>query len=120
MTNNVALIEIKTPQTKLLNKKLYREGVYSPSTELSGAINQLLDQKNKFEREMATFKNNSRQYDLESYSVHGILIVGKVPIDDIDQQKSFELFRRNSKNIDIVTFDELLNKVKNLYTFLTN
>ena len=42
MTNNVAIIEIKTPKVKLLNQTIYREGVYTPSKELSGAINQAL------------------------------------------------------------------------------
>ena len=37
---------------------------------------------------------------------------------DEDQQKSFELYRRNSKDVEIVTFDELLSKLKELSTFL--
>jgi hypothetical protein len=37
---------------------------------------------------------------------------------DEDQQKSFELYRGNSKDVEIVTFDELLNKLKELSTFL--
>ena len=37
---------------------------------------------------------------------------------DKDQQKSFEFCRRNSKNVEIVTFDELLKKLKELSAFL--
>jgi hypothetical protein len=36
-----------------------------------------------------------------------------------DQRKSFELFRGNSKDVHIVTFDELLEKLKQLREFLT-
>ena len=45
LTNNTALIEIKTPKSKLLNKTPYRVKVYTPAGELVGAINQVLDQK---------------------------------------------------------------------------
>jgi hypothetical protein len=30
LTNNTALFEIKTPQSKILNDKPYRAGVYTP------------------------------------------------------------------------------------------
>jgi hypothetical protein len=117
-TNNSALIEIKTPGTKLLSNNPYRGSVYTPSSEFSGSINQLLDQKYKFQKEIDSLKNNSRSYDLESYSVSCVLIIGKTP-EEIDQKKSFELFRGNSKDIEIITFDELLEKLKQLHSFLS-
>ena len=117
MTNNTAIIEIKKPQTELLNKKPFRSGVYTPSSELSGSINQVLDQKYQFEREITPIKINSKMYDIETYAVHCCLIIGKMP-SDADRQKSFELCRRNSKDVEIVTFDELLKKLKELSAFL--
>ena len=117
LTNNTAIIEIKTPQKKLLNVEPYRDGVYTPSTELSGSINQALDQKYRFEREIAQFKENSKIRDIETYSVHCCLIIGKMPSGD-DQLKSFEHIRRNSKNVDVITFDELLEKLNQLLGFL--
>ena len=117
LTNNTAIFEIKTPQAILLNQKPFRDGVYTPSAEFSGSINQALDQKYQLQGQIAQIKNNSRIYDIESYSIHCCLIVGKLPFGD-DQLKSFELFRRNSKDIEIVTFDELLEKLKQLKNFL--
>ena len=117
ITNNTAIIEIKTATTKLICPKEYRSGVFSPSIELSGAINQILDQIFQFQNETNSSKFTSREYDLESYAVTGILIAG-VSITGLDEQKSFELYRGNSKNIQIITFDELLAKLKNLYSFL--
>lgn len=117
LTNNTALFEIKTPQTALLNKKSYRGGVFIPSRELSGSINQVLDQKYQFQKDVARIKENSRIYDIESYAVHSCLIIGQTP-KGTDEQKSFELFRRNSKDVQIVTFDELLEKLKQLHSFL--
>ena len=119
LTNNMALIEIKTPQEKLLNKKPYRDSVFTPSSGLSGAINQALDQKYKLQKDITSLKEASRQYDLEAYAVHCALIIGKTP-EDLDQQKSFELFRRNSKDVEIITFDELLEKLILLRTFLSS
>lgn len=118
-SNNAALFEIKTPATPLLNKKPYRGNLYTPFSDLVGAINQMLNQKSKFQKEIATLKENSRISNLESYAVHGVLVIGMTP-ENADQQKSFELFRGNSKDIAIITFDELLEKLKLLHGFLAS
>lgn len=117
LTNNTAIFEIKTSQTPILKKKPFRDGVYTPSAELSGSINQALDQKYQFQKQIAQIKDNTRLYDIESYAVHCSLVIGKTPDGD-DQKKSFELFRRNSKDVEIVTFDELLEKLIQLSAFL--
>jgi Shedu protein SduA, C-terminal len=117
LTNNTAIFEIKTPQTPVLNKTPFRDGVFTPSTDLSGSINQALDQKYQFQKQIAQIKDNTRLYDIESYAVHCCLVTGKTPDGD-DRKKSFELFRRNSKDVEIVTFDELLEKLKQLSAFL--
>lgn len=117
LTNNTALFEIKTPQTAILNKTPFREGVFTPSADLSGSINQTLDQRYQFQKQIAQIKDNTRLRDIESYAVHCCLVIGMTPEGD-DQKKSFELFRRNSKDVEIVTFDELLEKLKQLGTFL--
>ena len=117
MTNNAAIVEIKTPWTKLLSEQSYRDGVFTPLAALTGAINQALDQKYRFEREIVQIKENSKTYDIASYSVHCCLLIGSMPVGD-DQRKSFEMFRKNSKNVEIITFDELLEKLNSLYEFL--
>jgi hypothetical protein len=117
ISNNAALFEIKTPRTPLLNKAAYRGQLYTPSSDLSGAINQMLDQKNEFQKDIARIKENSRTYDLESHAVHGVLVIGTTP-EGLDRQRSFELFRGNSKDITVITFDELLAKLKQLHDFL--
>lgn len=117
LTNNTAIFEIKTPQTPILNKTPFRSGISTPSGDLSGSINQALDQKYQFQRQISQIKDNTRLYNIESYAVHCCLVVGKTPEGD-DRKKSFELFRRNSKDVEIVTFDELLEKLKQLSAFL--
>ena len=117
MTSNCAIVEIKRPNTKLLNDRAAHNGVYTPSSELVGAINQALDQKYQFDRQIAQIKENSSIYDIKSYAVHCCLLIGSMPKDE-DRQKSFELFRGNSKDVDIVTFDELLQKLMQIRDFL--
>ena len=119
LTDNSAIIEIKTPQTTILSKRAYRGEIYPPSGDLVGAVNQALNQKHNFEREIARIKDNSRIHDIESYSVRCCLVVGTMPGDE-NQRKSFELFRGNSKHVEIVTFDELLEKLKGLRDLLTS
>ena len=94
-----------------------RDGVYTPSANLSGSINQAPDQKYQFQKQITQIKDNTRLYDIKSYAVHCCLVIGKAPDGD-DRKKSFELLRRNSKDVEIVTFDELLEKLKQLNSFL--
>ena len=117
LTNNTAILEIKTPQTKIVSKNPVRGGVYAPSSEISGSINQVLDQKYQFQKNIAQLKEGSRLYNIESYAVHSCLIIGLTPDSD-DKKKSFELFRNNSKEVEIFTFDEVLEKIKQLHSFL--
>ncbi|MCI5208070.1 MAG: DUF4263 domain-containing protein [Candidatus Electrothrix sp. ATG2] len=117
LTNNTAIIEIKTPQEALIGKK-YRDNVYSPSVPLSGSLNQALDQKYKLQKSIALLKEESRIYDIETYAIHCALVIGTIP-DDLEKQKSFEIFRKNSRDVEIITFDELLEKLKLLHTFLS-
>ena len=118
LTNNCAIVEIKTPRTRLLNKSSYRGSVFTPSSHLVGAVNQALQQKGNFEKEISRIKDSSRIYDIESYAVSCCLVIGTMP-DEEARKQSFELFRGNSKNVQIVTFDELLIKLTNLRDLLT-
>ena len=117
LTNNAALVEIKTPSSKLLNERPYRENVYTPAGELVGAINQALDQKNKFEQEIASMRYHNRTLVVEAHHVQACVLAGTMPSGD-DRVRSFELFRHNLKDVVVVTFDELLRKVEDLSAFL--
>lgn len=86
---------------------------------LSGAVNQALDQRYHFQKEIAQIKDNSGIYDIQSYFVRCCLVIGQMPTDE-DQRKSFEFLRHNSKDVEIVTFDELLEKLVNFCNFLNH
>lgn len=119
LTNNVALVEIKKPSTKLLNAQEYRQGVFGPSKDLNGAVTQVLDQAYNLTKNLTGLKESSRQWDLESYAISCFVVAGRTPsVTDPAKQKSFELYRANSRSVTIVTYDEILERLRLLRDFL--
>lgn len=119
LTNNVALVEIKKPATHLLDTREYRQGVFGPSKELNGAVSQVLDQAYNLTKNLTDLKDSSRQWDLESYAVSCFVVAGRTPpSSDPARQKSFELYRANSRSVTIVTYDEILERLRLLRGFL--
>ena len=118
-TNNTAVVEIKTPRAKLLKNSQFRGGVFAPSNVLSESTIQALDQKFQFQRDIFGIKGRSGIHDIETYAVECCLVIGTMP-DTEDEKKSFELFRGNSKDVQIVTFDELFEKMVELRDLLVS
>lgn len=121
ITNNTFIVEIKTPQTQLLDNKAYREtGVYNPNKNLSGSITQLLTQKYQLETEISMLIKNAADRDVEAYNVQALLIIGDLStlLHNKEMVRSFELFRNNQKNLRIVTYDECLEQLKNFIFLL--
>lgn len=116
-TDNLTIVEIKSTRTALLDRQ-YRGGVYPPSKELSAAVTQALDQRYQLQRSLLHLKDTTRRHDMESYAIGCILLAGMMPSSS-EQKKSFELFRSSLMGVTIVTFDELLSKIRILYEFLS-
>jgi hypothetical protein len=119
LTKNAFLIEVKTPKTKLMNSNPYRQGVYSPSSELTGAISQVLRQLDSFYKEFNTLNRGSEE--MHSNNIRCVIIAGS--FEDIngntDMLASFEKFRNELRNVEIVTYDELFEKIKTLIDILS-
>lgn len=114
LSDNVTFLEIKTHKTELLNPKPYRgTDVFSVSEELSGCINQVLNQRDNFQKEFDHLKRKSKQ-NFETINSKCIVIIGKHDTLSDEQKHSFELFRNNCNDVDIITFDELLFKIQNI------
>lgn len=110
--DNFALIEIKTHKKDLLKRTPYRKpAVFAISDELSGGVNQCLDQKDVFLRDMGS---KERLFDPKC-----ILVIGQKSNLSEEQKSCFELYRANQKNVDIVTFDELLTKLNGFKEVVT-
>ena len=112
LTGNVVIVEIKTPNTKIMGSK-YRNNIYSVTEELTGSINQLLKSKDQLLKEYFVL-NGSSDEKFNIFEPKCVLIVGRFDKINADQITSFELFRNTIKNVQIITYDELLQKIKNL------
>ena len=111
LTQNIALIEIKTPCTSLFGPQ-YR-GTYSLSADMSGAINQILNYKDKLSKEYYANCHNSSAY-FEVLSPKCFLIIGKVDGLDRTQIAALENYRNSLSNVTIITFDELIQRTKDM------
>lgn len=112
-TGNVALLEIKSPETVLLT--VYRAEQPCPSTELVGSITQVLGQR----RRLTTGWHNLKGEDdgtlskAELYSPQAVVLIGKTPTAKADRE-AFEAFRNAMKDVAVITFDELLLRLQYL------
>jgi hypothetical protein len=125
LTGNVALVEIKKPDTHLLGSH-YRERSYSLSPELSGAVSQVLSYRHSLVKDLARLQSDSGD-SFEAFSPRCVVIIGSTREfdryaigDRTDAIGSFENFRNSLNGVTIVTFDELLQKVEDLIAVLTN
>jgi hypothetical protein len=109
----LAIVEIKRPDTTLLSDTPYRNlQVFAPSTHLSGAVTQTLTQLNALRARWFTHQADDRRLrDSSADAVRCFVIAGKLPTDE-HKLRSFDLFRNACKEVEVLTFDELLEKLK--------
>lgn len=121
--NSLCFAEIKTHKTKLLNAS-YRPSVFPPSNELSGGIAQV---QKTIQSSIENLINKINPTDSDGnptgeeiflYRPKSFLLVGNlnefITENGVNKEKysSFELYRRSIKDIEIITFDELLERAK--------
>ena len=118
--DNICIIEIKTPVTKLVENDRYRENVYAPSFELVSAVVQIKEQKDSFMKEDNSIRNKSIDNDIEfrAFDPKCYLIIGNSSDLNVTQIKSLNLFRNELNSVEIITFNELIDKIKLLYKIL--
>jgi hypothetical protein len=110
LINTLTIIEIKTPLTPLIGQ-LYRNNTYAMSKELSGAINQVIHYKDKLIKEFAIQQMNSN-VKFEVLDPKCLIVTGNLSNLNESELKTFELFRRELRSIEIITYDELFEKIK--------
>lgn len=122
--SNLCFVEIKTHKTDLLDSKPYRSGCWTPSKELAGAIAQVqgtvalavenLSSKINIEDK----QGNPTGEEVFNYQPNSYLVIGSLEEftneHGVNKEKlrSFELFRKNITNPEIITFDELYERAK--------
>jgi hypothetical protein len=118
--NFTVLVELKRPDTPLFEKAKNRSESWRLSKDLTYAVSQILAQKAEWQinSESKTFDKDGNQIEQETIDPRTILIIGNSnqysgkTKEDLIKKKTFELYRRNSRNIEIMTYDELFERAK--------
>lgn len=112
-------IELKKPSTPLFGKEKNRSNSWRLSNELIDSVSQILEHKAS-----GLIRLDNKQYingeplKQKAYDSKVILIIGDwselnksgSTQESNIKKKTFELFRRDSRNIEILTFDELFER----------
>jgi len=122
-----SVVEIKTPTTKLIGTQYRKtQGVEKGANEIygihqktSGAIVQM---ENQIYIAINHFKDLiGKDFNINSLDPKGILIIGNYSkLSSKAKKKSFNLFRKTMGKNQIITFDEVLEKLKLLKTVYEN
>jgi hypothetical protein len=120
-TNNfTAIVELKRPDTPLF-KNPNRSESWQLSNDLINAVSQILAQKAEWELKAQSgqnFDSNKNLITQTTIDPKTFLVIGHTSQfsgpnqDHLIMRKTFEMFRRNLRNIEIITFDELLERAK--------
>ncbi len=110
-SREAVLVEIKTPTTRLLGRA-YR-GIRGPSADLSGALAQVLDYRVTLMGHLKSITDGTA-YDITAFSPRCVLIAGngRKELNTAERRRHFEQFRANSRDVEIVTYDELFRKLE--------
>lgn len=126
-TDHTALVEIKRPDTpifKTVRGGDSRAGTHAFSDKFTGAVSQILEQKAEWLSFAESGKHFSRDgttpLTARTRNAKTILVVGSRTEferatshrDKQIMQDTFELFRQDLRSIEIITFDELLDRAQ--------
>lgn len=123
--NFTTFVELKLPTTKLFGARKNRSNSWRLSDKLIDSVSQILEQKAsgqlKIGNTKSLFDDKGKKINQNSYDSKAILVIGNwdevknsedsEAVKEI-KMKTFELFRRDSRNIDMLTYDELYQRAK--------
>lgn len=124
LISSLCFVEIKTHNTHLIEAESYRSSCYAVSRELAGAVSQIQKTVQKAinnirtKLELITRDGDPTGDVAYLYQPRSFIVVGKLDefqtAQGTNEEKfsSFELFRQNINNPEIVTFDELYERTK--------
>lgn len=113
LSANAAVVEIKTPTAELVSGSEYRQGLFAPGKDLGGGTAQVLDQRDSLLKHYKDLVGEGESHFV-AHMPECVLIAGCLEGMSADQRKSFELTRANSRDVEVVTFDELFARVQQL------
>lgn len=116
--NFTVLVELKRPDTTLFEKDKNRSESWKLSKDLTYAVSQILAQKAEWQikSQVPQYDEEENRIDQETFDPKTVLVIGNTnqfaggTKTDLIKRKTFELYRRNSRNIEILTYDELFER----------
>jgi hypothetical protein len=124
-TDYTVLVEIKKPSTPLFRaRRGGRAGTWEFSPEFMGAVSQIIEQKAEWLSYSQTGEHYNRdgtgRLTARTRNAKSILVIGSKDEftrlgnarDATVMADTFELFRRECRSIDIITYDELLERAR--------
>lgn len=96
----------------------FRGDLYAPDKELISAMAQILDQRSQLLHNFSMKATDRLLRDTTVSAVHCIVIAGVTPASP-EERRSLDLFRHAAKEIVVLTFDELLGKLKEIYRVMS-
>ena len=117
LTNNVTLVEIKTPRTPLLKTTEYRKGIYNTSDDLTGGVMQVINYRDNLIKYYFSLDVGD-QFD--AFDPRCVVVIGHAgdELKELNKRKSFELYRSQLSDVTVITYDELVRKTQNLIKIL--
>lgn len=117
-TKFTVIVELKRPDTPLFGSKIDRSESWKLSNELNSALSQILAQKAEWQikSEQENHDTDGNPIKQKTFDPKTILIIGNSSQylgetkENRIKAKTFELYRRNSRNIEILTYDELYER----------
>lgn len=114
------LVELKRPDTPLFKSRQNRSESWQLSDDLTNSVSQILSQKAQWEIESTSdcYTGEGKKITEKTHDVACILVIGMSSQFTGDDKESaiktstFELYRRNMRNIEILLYDELLERAR--------
>lgn len=118
-TGGLAIIEIKTGRMPLLQRDPFRGNLHAAHADLCAAISQVLDQRSEL---IVNFHSRASNPDMEGTHVGHVqcLVIAGLDPATPDKRRSLDLFRSATKDVAVITFDELLEKLKAIHRLMSH
>jgi hypothetical protein len=119
--NYLDILEIKKPNTSLLKLDKDRNNYYW-DTEIAKAISQVenyIENVSNHRNDIRAFLKDTYNLEVRAIRPRGIILAGDArKIKDAKMSADFRLLREGIKNVTVLTYDELVTRLRNYITVL--
>lgn len=126
VTKSALLVEIKHASSQIMKKDIYRGSrgsgaeVHQPHEDLTGAVAQLQSQIESMVQDYRLIlMGNKGLGGIETYTARGVVVVGQIESLSPEQKTSFLRYRKGLTDVEVLTFDEVRDRLRGLESFLS-